>query len=75
MKIKNEYQCGVGRRKSKADVDTTARHAVNIIDWLDTQSALPHDSDDYKKLKRGLTVLQNIPDELKLTTITKVWFP
>jgi hypothetical protein len=34
MKINDEYQRGVGRRrKSKADINKTALHASNMLKW------------------------------------------
>jgi hypothetical protein len=52
--LEDEYQCGVERRrKSKADIDTTARHAERMIDYLD-KSNINHEGDEYKKIRAAL---------------------
>jgi hypothetical protein len=55
MKINDEYQRGVGRRrKSKADFDTTARHAAKMLTWRQENSKYDRNSDDHIKIKKAL---------------------
>jgi hypothetical protein len=55
MKIKDEYQRGVGRRrKSKADIIKTAAHATTMLDWLDNKSGIDKGTEDYTKIRKAL---------------------